>query len=105
MAYDRNIITPNAMLQRAVKALSMAENRPVRELPGELKKIAELGRPAEISFNQWRIKYLTKENGEFCLHWYVVNGISEASTTLYTKDYQGKQGGVYWRKLAKDLRI
>jgi hypothetical protein len=43
MAYDRNIITPNAMLQRAVKALSMAENRPVRELPGELRKIAELG--------------------------------------------------------------
>jgi len=105
MAYDKNIVIPNAMLQRAVKALSMMNRRPLGELPGELKKIAELGRPTELQFNEWRIKYLTRKNGVFCLHWYVVNGVSEASTTLYTKDYQGKRGGVYWRKLAKDLRI
>jgi hypothetical protein len=105
MAYDRNIVTPNRMLQRAVKALSMVGRRPVRELPGELKKIAENGRPAELQFNEWRIKYLTKKDGRFCLHWYVVNGISEASAYFYTRDFQGKQGGVYWNKLARAIRI
>ena len=96
-------IYPNAVLKRAIEALQTVGKRNFNELPGELKSIAFTGLPTEIQFNQYRIKYLVKESGKFCLHWYVVNGISGNSHTFYTLDYIGDWGKVHWKKLASDM--
>lgn len=100
-----NFYTPNKVLSRAIEDLSKIGQRKVRELPGELRKVAEKGVPDEIQFNQWRLRYCIKDReGVFKLHWFVVNAISGNNTIIYNKDYIGKTGKMRWRDLASAVK-
>lgn len=101
----RNNHSMNSALRKAVESLKRCEAEPASILPSKLLKTAEKGLPCEFQFNQWSIRYLTKDKfGVFCLHWLVSNGISGVQKTFYTRDYVSPNGKVYWRRLAGDMR-
>lgn len=95
----------NNALKKAVEALQQVGQYPAMALPGKLLEMAKKGLPGDFQFNQWNIRYLTKDKyGIFCLHWLVSNGISGTQKVFYTKDYVGDRGKIYWRRLAGDMR-
>ena len=101
----RNNHCPNSALKRAIEALQKVKMTPASTLPSKVAEIAKKGAPTEFNFNQWNIRYLTKDKyGVFCLHWLVSNGISGNQKYLYNKDYISPNGKVYWRRLAGDMR-
>ena len=94
----------NSALKRAVESLQRCEMYPNTFLPHMLKERAEKGLPGDFSFNQWNIRYNTKDKlGIFRLHWIVSNGISGNQKIFYTINYIGKTGKVRWRQLASDI--
>lgn len=105
MSNTNNNFKENAVLERAVRALSKSSNDGWRKLPGTLKETACKGRPAEFQFNHLRIRYCTKDElGQFKLYWLVSNAISGRQEYFYTKDWVGGNGQVRWMKLAKAIR-
>lgn len=95
----------NSALKKAIEAVQRCEMYPNTILPYKLKEAAEKGLPGDFPFNQWNIRYNTKNKyGIFSPQWLVSNGISGTQKVFYTKDYVGKTGKVLWRSLASDIR-
>lgn len=95
----------DAVLSRAVKALSTVGKDNWRKLPGLLRETACKGKPCEFQHNHLRIRYCTKDDlGQFKLHWLVSNGISGRQQYFYNKDWVGENGQIRWMSLAKAIR-
>lgn len=101
-----NDYSEDSALKNAVEALSTVNKESHILLPGRLLEVARKGKPAEIQFNQFRIRYFTKdEDGLFRLYWLVTNGISGRQKYFYSKDWIGKTGKMRWMNLAKAMRL
>ena len=85
----------------ATTRMTMYDRRNNQDLPKVLREIATTGKPAVFQWNQWRIKYLTKDElGSFKLHWVVADGITSKVQEFFTRDYMTENGKILWRKMA-----
>lgn len=101
----RNNFSENAVLERAVRALSLVGKDDWHKLPGLLRDVACKGKPYEFQHNYLRIRYCTKDDlGQFKLHWFVTNAISGRQQYFYNKDWVGENGQIRWMSLAKAIR-
>ena len=102
---ERNNHNDNSLFIRGVESIQKEDKLTYKELCNKLEEVAYEGKPAEFQDNTRRIRYCTRDEfKKFCLHWIVVNVVSGREKVLYTKDYVGKAGGIYWRSLASAVR-
>lgn len=101
----RNYYSPDRELELAAARITKYGRKNFADMPKVIKAMAMAGKPAETQFNQYRIKYQTRDKlGTFKLHWIVSDGILGTQRVLYTKDFVGKTGKILWKKLAMAMR-
>lgn len=99
--YGRNQCSRSRLQELATTRMTMYDRRNNQDLPKVLREIATTGKPAVFQWNQWRIKYLTKDElGSFKLHWVVADGITSKVQEFFTRDYMTENGKILWRKMA-----